>query len=80
MIQTINPQAGFTVKPDTLVPNEAAWNPPKAPSTGCRNTGIHHVGLHASNPQRRRNSTGMFSAWRLSAAAPSTIRSARPRF
>jgi quercetin dioxygenase-like cupin family protein/catechol 2,3-dioxygenase-like lactoylglutathione lyase family enzyme len=23
---------------------------PQAPSGGCRNTGVHHVGLHASNP------------------------------
>ena len=29
---------------------EAPWNPSPAPSSGCRNTGIHHVGLHASNP------------------------------
>ena len=27
---------------------EVAWNPPA--SMGCRNTGIHHVGLHAANP------------------------------
>jgi catechol-2,3-dioxygenase len=50
MIQILNPQAGFTAKPDILSPNEAAWNPPKAPSTGCHNTGIHHVGLRAKNP------------------------------
>src|SRR6516165_872906 len=29
---------------------ERSWAVPKAPSTGCRNTGVHHVGLHASNP------------------------------
>ena len=31
-------------------PYEAACNLPQAPSIGCRNTGVHHVGLHASNP------------------------------
>ena len=30
--------------------NEAAWNSPKETSMGCRNTGIHHVGLRAKNP------------------------------
>jgi quercetin dioxygenase-like cupin family protein/catechol-2,3-dioxygenase len=29
---------------------EAAWNPPKEAARGCRNTGIHHVGLRATNP------------------------------
>jgi catechol-2,3-dioxygenase len=29
---------------------EAAWNPPKEASTGCRNTGIRHIGLRATNP------------------------------
>src|SRR5215467_9878233 len=29
---------------------ERSWAVPQAPSGGCRNTGIHHVGLHASNP------------------------------
>jgi mannose-6-phosphate isomerase-like protein (cupin superfamily)/catechol 2,3-dioxygenase-like lactoylglutathione lyase family enzyme len=29
---------------------EAAWNLPGAPPSGCHNTGIHHVGLRASNP------------------------------
>src|SRR5215469_5614463 len=26
------------------------WAAPQAPASGCRNTGVHHVGLHASNP------------------------------
>jgi len=30
--------------------NERTWNPPKEVSRGCRNTGIHHVGLRATNP------------------------------
>jgi catechol-2,3-dioxygenase/mannose-6-phosphate isomerase-like protein (cupin superfamily) len=30
--------------------DEASWKELEAPSTGCRNTGVHHVGLHASNP------------------------------
>src|SRR5262245_55737519 len=38
---------GVADKPDI---NEAAWNPAKEVSRGCRNTGIHHVGLRASNP------------------------------
>src|SRR5215469_8702781 len=29
---------------------EAACNPPQTHSSGCRNTGVHHAGLHASNP------------------------------
>src|SRR5499427_4694977 len=29
---------------------ERSWAVPQAPSGGCRNTGVHHVGLHASNP------------------------------
>jgi quercetin dioxygenase-like cupin family protein/catechol 2,3-dioxygenase-like lactoylglutathione lyase family enzyme len=29
---------------------ERPWAVPQAPSAGCRNTGVHHVGLHASNP------------------------------
>ena len=29
---------------------ERSWAVPHAPSGGCRNTGVHHVGLHASNP------------------------------
>jgi len=49
-MQTLDSQPGFTANPEFLLPNEAAWNFPKAPSTGCRNTGVHHVGLHASNP------------------------------
>jgi quercetin dioxygenase-like cupin family protein/catechol 2,3-dioxygenase-like lactoylglutathione lyase family enzyme len=29
---------------------ERSWAVQQAPSAGCRNTGVHHVGLHASNP------------------------------
>ena len=51
MIQTIDPQAGFSANPDIVFPDETvAWNPPTAPPTSCRNTGVHHVGLHAKNP------------------------------
>src|SRR6516165_370629 len=42
---------GGTDQPDTFFfLNEAAWTPPKEASRGCRNTGIHHVGLRATNP------------------------------
>jgi catechol-2,3-dioxygenase len=30
--------------------DEAAQNPARTASVGCRNTGIHHVGLYATNP------------------------------
>lgn len=30
--------------------NEAPWSRPKEASMSCGNTGIHHVGLYASNP------------------------------
>ena len=36
--------------PDTLLIEDAAGNRPKKPSLGCHNTGVHHVGLHASKP------------------------------
>src|SRR6516165_5133839 len=42
--------AGDTDQPDIFLLNEAAWNPPEEASGGCRNTGIHHVGLRATNP------------------------------
>ena len=42
--------AGDTDQPDIFLLNEAAWNPPKEAFRGCRNTGIHHVGLRATNP------------------------------
>lgn len=29
---------------------EAAWKPPKKYAGVCRNTGIHHAGVHAKNP------------------------------
>ena len=43
-------RAGDTDRPDNSFLNEAAWNPSKEASRGCRNTGIHHVGLRATNP------------------------------
>jgi catechol-2,3-dioxygenase len=43
-------RAGDRDQTDTLSLNEAMWNSPKAASKGCRNTGIHHVGLRATNP------------------------------
>jgi catechol-2,3-dioxygenase len=50
MAQTIDLNAHVTSHPGTFFPNEAAWNPPKVPSTVCHNTGIHHVGLRATDP------------------------------
>ena len=47
--QTIE-RAGDSDQPGTFLLNEAAWNPPKEAARGCRNTGIHHVGLRATNP------------------------------
>ncbi len=47
--QTIQ-RPGDTDQPDAFSPEEAAWNPPKGASRSCRNTGIHHVGLRATNP------------------------------
>jgi quercetin dioxygenase-like cupin family protein/catechol 2,3-dioxygenase-like lactoylglutathione lyase family enzyme len=44
------PQAGVTDQPDVVVLDEAARNPPKNGFMGCHNTGIHHVGLRATNP------------------------------
>ncbi len=34
----------------TMSLGEAAWNRPKEASVGCHNTGIHHVGLRATDP------------------------------
>jgi catechol-2,3-dioxygenase len=39
-----------TIDLHTNPSDEAAWNPPKEAASGCRNTGIHHVGLRATNP------------------------------
>jgi len=42
---------GGTDQPDTFFfLNETAWTAPREASRGCRNTGIHHVGLRATNP------------------------------
>jgi len=49
LTQTIE-RPGDTDQPGIFLLNEAAWNPPKEASRGCRNTGIHHVGLRATNP------------------------------
>ena len=43
-------RAGDTGQPDIFFLSEAARNPSKEASRGCRNTGIHHVGLRAANP------------------------------
>ena len=43
-------QVGVMEQPDNLFVDEAAWNRPKEASRACRNTGIHHVGLRATNP------------------------------
>ena len=37
-------------QPDILSLKEARWNSPKERSRGCRNTGIHHVGLCGKDP------------------------------
>jgi catechol-2,3-dioxygenase len=37
-------------QPDTFLVEEATGNPPKKISRRCHNTGIHHVGLHATDP------------------------------
>jgi quercetin dioxygenase-like cupin family protein/catechol 2,3-dioxygenase-like lactoylglutathione lyase family enzyme len=42
-------RAWVTDQPDIFF-GEAAQNPAKKASTSCHNTGIHHVGLHATNP------------------------------
>jgi catechol-2,3-dioxygenase len=42
--------AGDMDQPDIVLLNEAAWNRSKEASRACRNTGIHHVGLRATNP------------------------------
>jgi len=43
--------AAVADQPDIFSLGEAARNPPMAAFTRCQNTGIHHVGLHASNPK-----------------------------
>jgi len=52
-----NPSApaanGKTTNPTATVrewSDETPWNLPQARSRGCQNTGVHHVGLRASNP------------------------------
>lgn len=47
--QTMHP-VSTKYQPGAFLIEEAAGNPRKKASTGCRNTGIHHVGLYASNP------------------------------
>src|SRR5215470_14482150 len=42
--------AGDTEQREIFFLHEAAWNRPKEATRGCRNTGIHHVGLRATNP------------------------------
>ena len=46
--QTMQRAVG-TDKPEAFFRDEAAWNRPTK-ATACRNTGIHHVGLRATNP------------------------------
>jgi len=45
-----NGKAANRTSSATECSGERSWPVPQAPSGGCRNTGIHHVGLHASNP------------------------------
>ena len=43
----------MSVKQQTSLSNGKEWSSTKAPrrrQTGCQNTGIHHVGLLATNP------------------------------
>jgi quercetin dioxygenase-like cupin family protein/catechol 2,3-dioxygenase-like lactoylglutathione lyase family enzyme len=49
-LQQTTQRAGVRDQPDVVVLDEAARNPPKEASKGCHNTGIHHVGLRATNP------------------------------
>src|SRR5215472_4876328 len=42
--------AGVTDQPDIFILDKVVRNPRKEAFLGCRNTGIHHVGLHATNP------------------------------
>jgi catechol-2,3-dioxygenase len=50
MTRTIDFTARITNESGTYSSSEAAQNPSKQASKGCHNAGIHHVGLHASNP------------------------------
>ncbi|MFL6448651.1 MAG: VOC family protein [Bryobacteraceae bacterium] len=50
MAQTIDRNAHVTGQPRSLFSGEAGRNPPRKVSHGCHNTGIHHVGLHATDP------------------------------
>jgi len=50
MTSAIDLNARIISQPGTPLPGEAAWNPQSVPSMSCRNTGIHHVGLHAADP------------------------------
>jgi quercetin dioxygenase-like cupin family protein/catechol 2,3-dioxygenase-like lactoylglutathione lyase family enzyme len=43
-------RTGVTGQPDAAFLNEAARNPRNNGFMGCHNTGIHHAGLHATNP------------------------------
>src|SRR5215469_4956330 len=46
-----NGQAANRTSSATECSGERSWAVAQAPSGGCRNTGVHHVGLHASNPE-----------------------------
>lgn len=43
-------RAGAKDQPDAFLIEEPNGNPPKNVFTRCHNTGIHHVGLHATDP------------------------------
>lgn len=45
-------EGGKTHRPNILFPDQIAWNAPRKASSGCRNSGIHHVGVHATNPAK----------------------------
>ena len=42
--------AGVADRPNAFFRDETVRNQVKEASKGCRNTGIHHAGLHATNP------------------------------
>ena len=49
-LQQTMQRAGVTDQPDAVVLDGAARNPLNNGFMGCHNTGIHHVGLHATDP------------------------------
>jgi mannose-6-phosphate isomerase-like protein (cupin superfamily)/catechol 2,3-dioxygenase-like lactoylglutathione lyase family enzyme len=48
--QQITLQASINLQPETLSRKQAPRNPEANAHTVCRNTGVHHVGLHVKDP------------------------------